>query len=191
MASEDDVKYHLTFEGGAGVCLQFPSCGKRFDIEMKFATVFHQPEMFQVWGMQKLGQEFHKRLVKLKNEPNREALYCRYLTELYGDTAQTMYLLANYKVFEGETLAATKRLAATVSPTHEDLSPLYCSLTPDGDVFKFFIQHVDGVFENAVVDCYGRFVSLTEPIIDQLSIVHMVICSKRSLNHSIGPLRVC
>lgn len=101
MVSEDDVKYQLTFEGGAGVCLQFPFCDSRFDIELKFATVFHEAETFQVWGMQKLGREFHKRLAKLKNEPNREALYCRYLTELYGDATQTMYLSANYKVFEG------------------------------------------------------------------------------------------
>jgi hypothetical protein len=174
MVSEDDVKYQLTFEGGAGVCLQFPFCHQRFDIEMKFATVFYEPETFQVWGMQKLGREFHKRLVKLKNESNREALYCRYLTELYGDTAQTMYLSANYKVFEGDTLAATKLLATTVGPTTEDYSEVYGSLTADGDVFKYFVQHVEGVFEKAVVDCYGRFVSLTEPIVSQPSMVHLV-----------------
>jgi hypothetical protein len=60
LVSEDDVRYQLTFKGGAGICLQFPFCDPRFDIELKFATVFHEPETFQVWGMQKLGREFHK-----------------------------------------------------------------------------------------------------------------------------------
>ena len=129
MVSKNDVKYHLSFEGGAGVCLHFPNCQRRFDIKMKFATVFHEPETFQVWGMQKLGREFHKRLVKLKNGPNREALYCWYLTELYGDTAQTMYLSANYKVFKNDKLAATKLLAPTISPTTEDFGDIYSRLT--------------------------------------------------------------
>ena len=119
---------------------------------MKFATVFHEPETIQVWGMWKPGQEFHKQFVK----PNCDALYCWYLTKLYGDTAQTMYLLANYKVFEGDTLTATKRLAPTVSRTNEDFSNMYCSLTTNGDVFNLLVQHVDGIFCQAVVNCYGQ-----------------------------------
>jgi hypothetical protein len=112
--------------------------------------------------------------VKLKNEPNREALYCQNLTELYGDTAQTMYLSANYKVFKGDTLAATKRLALTVSPTKDDHSDMYCSLTAEGDVINLFVQHVDGIFCQAVVGCYGQFVSLMEPIVSQYTIVRLV-----------------
>jgi hypothetical protein len=34
-----------------------------------------------------------------------------------------------------------------------------------GDSYNDFVQHVDGVFEEAVKACYGRFVSLSEPSI--------------------------
>jgi hypothetical protein len=99
VVSEDDVKYQLTVQGGAGVCLHFPACDKALDIELKFATVFLQSTTFQIWGTAKIGRDFHMRLVKIRNDANREAMYSRYLTELYGDSAQTLYLSANYKLF--------------------------------------------------------------------------------------------
>jgi hypothetical protein len=78
------------------VCLHFPSCEGQYDIKLKSTTVFYDPESSQVWGNKKLAREFHKQLVKLTNKKpsNCEALYCQYLTKLYGDMAQTMYLLA-------------------------------------------------------------------------------------------------
>jgi hypothetical protein len=108
--------------------------------------------------------------VKLKNEANREALFCRYLSELHGNTAQTMYLSANYKLFEMENWKREATLAASL-PLLEDV---YASLTVGGNVYKAFVQHVDGVFANAVFDCYGRFVSLTEPIVSQTTISRLV-----------------
>jgi hypothetical protein len=171
MVNEEEVKYQLTFEGGAGVCLHFPNCERRFDIELKFATVFYEPQTFQVWGTRKIAREFHKRLQKLSNEPNREALYSRYLTELYGDTAQTMYLSVNYKTFENNS--GKPSTPFPVTPVVTDWNDTFKCLHLDVDVYTSFIQHVDGVFRQAVTDCYGRFVCLTEPIVPQSTMVRI------------------
>ena len=85
LITEDEVHYQRTYVGGAGVCLHFPDCDCQLDIELKFASILFEVKTFHVWGTQKLGHEFCKRLVKLKNETNRDALFCRYLLELYGD----------------------------------------------------------------------------------------------------------
>jgi hypothetical protein len=39
LVTEDEVTYHLSYEGGAGVCLHFPNCPKTLDIELKFASI--------------------------------------------------------------------------------------------------------------------------------------------------------
>jgi hypothetical protein len=43
-----------------------------------------------------------------------------------------------------------------------------------GDRYHEFAQHVDGVFKQAITTYYGRFVSLTEPIISQTTICGLV-----------------
>jgi hypothetical protein len=43
-----------------------------------------------------------------------------------------------------------------------------------GETYREFVKHVDDVFQTAVVECYGRFVSLTEPIISQTTICGLV-----------------
>jgi hypothetical protein len=85
-----------------------------------------------------------------------------------------MYLLAkNFKAFEMRTELGTKAVPA-VSPMNLDFSDVYCSLIVEGDEYNAFVQHVDGIFCQAVVDCYGHFVSLTEPIVSQTQVVHIV-----------------
>jgi hypothetical protein len=40
--------------------------------------------------------------------------------------------------------------AVAVSPTNKDWSE-----TLEGDMYSSFVQHVDGVFQEAVINCYG------------------------------------
>jgi hypothetical protein len=174
LVNEDDVKYQLTVEGGAGVCLHFPGCDKSYEIELKFATIFLQSSTFQVWGTRKIGRDFHGRLVKLRNDVNREALYSRYLIELYGDSAQTLYLSANYKLFEMESSSSKKLNAASSATPRVCDDTSFSTLPVVGADYNAFVKHVDGVFEKAVKECYGRFVSLTEPIVSQTTINLMV-----------------
>jgi hypothetical protein len=91
------------------------------------------------------------------------------------DTAQTLYLSANYKIFEIE--------ARKVNPGADSISNSvsyvqYPSLAASGDVYKTFIEHVDSVFSQAVADCFGMFVLLTEPIISQQAINRLVALFK-------------
>jgi hypothetical protein len=171
LVTEDELTYHLSYEGGSGVCLHFPNCHTNLDIELKFASIIFEVTAFQVWGTRKLGRDFFKRLVKLKNDANREALFSRYLIELYGDTTQTMYLSANYKVFENDPNPAPEETTTAASISSGDPYPdlVFC-----GDYYKTFEQHVEGVFRDAVMECYGCFVSLTVPIVSQLTIVRLV-----------------
>jgi hypothetical protein len=164
LATEDDIQYQITYEGGGGVCLHFPSCERSFDIELKFASIFCETSTFQVWGTRPLTREFHQKLVRLKNSDNREALFCRYLQELYGDSTQTMYLSACYKIFELESRDSDKKalgsvVASSMDPVTDDR---FSCLEIGGTVYKTFVHDVDVVFREAVVDCYGRFVSLLE-----------------------------
>jgi hypothetical protein len=46
----DTVKYLLTRVGGGGIGVHFKNCPTSLDIELKFATVIEDPNMFQVWG---------------------------------------------------------------------------------------------------------------------------------------------
>ncbi len=81
---------------------------------------------------------------------------------------QTLFLLANFKLF-------TKVLQANQDDNQPEAPPpiseSFTRLDYAGDVFKTFVQDVDGVFERAVVKCYGTFVSLTEPIVLQIEII--------------------
>jgi hypothetical protein len=59
-----------------------------------------------------------------------------------------------------------------------------------GATYREFVRHVDGVFENAVVNCYGRFVTLTEPIISQTSISLLVDLFKSKFPNQYSALSV-
>jgi hypothetical protein len=98
LCTKDDTQSQLLYKGGIWVCLHFPTCDCKFDLELKFVIVLLEPTTFQVWGTHKLGREFHKKLFRLKNEQNCESLYSCYLLELYGDLTQTIYLSTHYKI---------------------------------------------------------------------------------------------
>ncbi len=162
LVSEDNLKYQLSYKGGAGVRLQFPSCLPTRDMELKFAAVLFEADTFHVWGTRKLGREFHQKFHRIKNDQNREALFSRYLLELCGDATQTMYLAANYKNHEKDaTVALNAKPDEPITAEFEDSVDLFPSLVVGGDIYKSFVQHVDGVFRQSVVDCYGCFVSMT------------------------------
>jgi hypothetical protein len=76
LLSEEEVQYQLSYQGGAGVCLHFPFCKRANGIELKFASILLDVTTFQVWGTRELRREFGKKLAKLKNDANREALFC-------------------------------------------------------------------------------------------------------------------
>ena len=78
-----------------------------------------------------------------------------------------MYLSANYKVFENDEtspVGASKVLFQSGARPIGDDDP-FPSLVFGGDTYNAFVQHVDCVFRQVVVDCYGCFVSLTVPIV--------------------------
>jgi hypothetical protein len=50
----------------------------------------------------------------------------------------------------------------------------YEGLSFGGDNYSSFVSHVDGVFKAAAKECYGHFVSLTEPIVSQEMIIKLV-----------------
>jgi hypothetical protein len=82
-----------------------------------------------------------------------------------------MHLAANCKNHEKDATAALN--AKPDEPTtaeFEDSVDLFPSLVVGGDIYKSFVQHVDGVFRQSVVDCYGCFVSLTEPTVTGVEI---------------------
>jgi hypothetical protein len=132
----------LTYESGTGVSLHFPTYDRKYDIELKFTIILFELQTFQVWETRKLGNEFHKKLFRLKKEQNHEALYCCYLVEIYGDPNHTMYLLAHYKIYEMKTMAIEKKNTPGVTPspvpTAEDPYP---SLSIGGDIYNAFVQH--------------------------------------------------
>jgi hypothetical protein len=168
----NDIKYLLSMKGGAGVCLHFPNCEPSFGLELKFATVMLDVESFQVWGTTRSGRAFDKVIKGLRVQASQELLYSRFLREVYGDHSQTLFLSSNYKLF-------SKMAEAN---ENEDLpvrtSDSYSQLDFGGDVYKTFVQHIDGVVEKAVIGCYGTFVSLTEPIISHQEIVRLVAMFK-------------
>jgi hypothetical protein len=87
--------------------------------------------------MKKIGRDFHLRLVKLKNDANHEALYSRYLTELFSNSTQTMYLSANYKIFEMECRSFMKRLGGQSTTMAPPVSiDSYASLLVGGDSYN-------------------------------------------------------
>jgi hypothetical protein len=63
----DTVKYLLTRVGGGGIGLNFKNCPTFLDIELKFATVIEDSDMFQVWGTAKSGRDFKPSIRNLKN----------------------------------------------------------------------------------------------------------------------------
>jgi hypothetical protein len=165
----DTVRYLLTSTGGGGIGIHFPDCPASLGVELKFATVFEHGDDFQVWGMSKSGRDFKPGLRNLKNEASRDAYFTRYLHEVYGDHAQTQLLASNF------TNITTKNEVDLEDNSNVSQSPMDMStLGFGGDSYNDFVQHVDGVFEEAVKACYGRFVSLSEPIISQQAIVRLV-----------------
>jgi hypothetical protein len=170
----DTVRYLLSSTGGGGIGILFPDCPASMGIELKFATVFEHGDDFQVWGMSKSGRDFKPGLRNLKNEASRDAFFTRFLHEVYGDHAQTQLLASNFNNITTKNEVDLED-NNDVSKASTDMSTLGFG----GDSYNDFVQHVDGVFEEAVKACYGRFVSLSEPIISQQAIVRLVDMFKR------------
>jgi hypothetical protein len=116
------------------------------------------------------GRDFKLSLCNLKNEVSREASFTRYIEEVYGSHAQTQLLAANHTNIMAKSNVDKAKLGNDkMSPTM-DMSLLAFG----GEIHQDFVQHVDGVFEQAVTTCYCHVVSLTEPIILQQAIVDLV-----------------
>jgi hypothetical protein len=164
MYSQDDVLALLTSRGGAGVGLHFTNCHRSFDLELKFASVIEECDDLQVWGVSFSGRNFLTPLAKLKDDDSREAYFTRYLKELNGDHGQTQLLASNYKLANGTDLnkdTVANDVASTLNPLDA------CSIEFGNENYTDFVNHVDTVFRKACDGCYGRFVSLTDPIVSQ------------------------
>jgi hypothetical protein len=59
----------------------------------------------------------------------------------------------------------------------------YQGLAFSGEHYTTFVQHIDGVFKSAVKACYGKFVSLTAPIVSQKTIIRLVEMFKSRFQH--------
>jgi hypothetical protein len=103
-------------------------------------------------------------LQNLHVQSSQEEFYCQFLQVVYGNHSQTLFLSSNYKLFSVESDDLDEEQVVIDSNTTFDA---FAQLNFGGDIYKTFIQHADGVFEQAVVHCYGCFISLTEPIISQ------------------------
>ena len=109
MYSQNDVKHFVTYEGGEGLCLAFPGCSSKREIELKFASVIHETETFMVFGDTKACRDYSSLLLKLRSHTSQELVYSRMLVELHGDHSQTLFLSSNYKLFS----VAKKDVVAT------------------------------------------------------------------------------
>jgi hypothetical protein len=65
LVSEGELKCQLSYKGGPGVCLQFPSCLPARNVELKFAPVLFEADAFHLWGTPELGREFHKKFHRM------------------------------------------------------------------------------------------------------------------------------
>jgi hypothetical protein len=140
-------------------------------MELKLAAVLFEARTFHAWGTRKLGREFHKKFHRVKNNQNREALFGCHLLESHGDATQTMCLAANHKNHKKDaSVALNAKPDEPVTAELEDSADSFPSLVVGGDVHNSFVQHVDGVFRQSVVDCFGCFVLLTEPIVTAVKI---------------------
>jgi hypothetical protein len=168
--------YLLTKIGGAGVCLHFPNCERSYDMELKFATLMNALNLFQVWETTKSSYEFAASIQRLCSDATKELYYSHFLLELHGDHSQTLFLSANYNNAMKKQTPASAGVDLSDDPLvrEQQILEKYKGLSFSGDHYTTFVHHVDGVFKSAVEDCYGKFVSLTTPIVSQTTMVRLV-----------------
>jgi hypothetical protein len=77
-----------------------------------------------------------------------------------------MCLAPNHKLHEKDaSVALNAKPKELVTAELEDSIDSFPTLVLGGNVCKSFVQHMDGVFRQSVIDCFGCFVSLSKPIV--------------------------
>jgi hypothetical protein len=160
--SQDTVKYFVTYEGGEGIGLHFPGRSCERDLELKFESVLQETDSLMVWGTTKACRDYSTLISKLRMQSSQELIYSRMLHELHGDHSQRS---SNFKLFFVSKKTSPKAANLEKKVVFADIENV---IAFGGSKYTDYIQHVDGIFRQAVNDCYGKFVQLSAPVVGRL-----------------------